>query len=97
MSMQTHIILSNETAAWLDGQCLAARKNGAALNRSQLLRGTIAGLARSGMDLSLCRTDDDVAGLVAFFFTALRPGAGAECTVGTGPHKSLNSKRNGGL
>ncbi len=97
MSMQTHIILSNETAAWLDGQCSTARKNGAALNRSQLLRGMIAGLARSGMDLSRCRTDEDVAGLVAFFFTALRPGAGAESSVATGRSKSLNPKRNEGF
>jgi hypothetical protein len=75
-TMQTHVILSNEAAAWLDEECAAARRTrGAALSRSKLLRGIIAGLMRVNADLSHCATEEDVATLIAVFLQMFERGS----------------------
>ena len=62
----TNVVLSLEGATWLDEQCLAIRRNsGASISRSKLLRGIIAGV-RGGVDFSRCKTEEDLAEVLAF-------------------------------
>ncbi len=70
--MRLNVILDRECTTWLDGQALEVRRtSGVALSRSELLRGVLAGLRKAGLDLSRCRTEQDVAWVVAFLFEAL--------------------------
>jgi hypothetical protein len=65
------VILSLDCAAWLDDQRLASRRTtGASLSRSKLLRGIVAGVMNGGMDFSQCRTEREVAGMLAFILNA---------------------------
>jgi hypothetical protein len=70
-SFVTSVILSDELTDYLDQQSLAIRRtSGAALSRSKLLRGIVAGLKTVPMDFSLCRSEKDVAGVLGLLLQA---------------------------
>ena len=68
----TNVILSAETVSYLDCQLLAIRQtSGAAINRSQLLRGIASALMAARIDFSRCRTERDISGMLGFTLSAL--------------------------
>ncbi len=68
----TSVILSCELTEYLDQQGLAVRqKSGAAISRSKLLRGIVAGLRAADVDFSGCRSETDVAWLLGFLLRVL--------------------------
>jgi hypothetical protein len=74
---QTSVILTKETASWLDEQALAIRQQtDAAVSRSQLLRGIVAGLMDANFDLSSCDSEQmvgqTVEGVLKLGMTLLR-------------------------
>jgi hypothetical protein len=67
----TNVVFSGPVLDYLDQQLIAIRQtSGVALNRSQLLRGIVAGVMGANMDFSRCRTEKDVAGILAYLFSA---------------------------
>jgi hypothetical protein len=75
---QTSVILTKQAATWLDEQALAIRqRQDAAVSRSQLLRGIVAGLMAADFDLSSCNSEKLVAqwveGVLKLGMTLLRP------------------------
>ena len=73
--MRVNVVLDSPSTAWLEEQALMIRRaTGAALSRSELLRGMLNGLMQAGTDFSRCRTEADVADLLAFLLQALRRG-----------------------
>ena len=70
--LTTSVILSNELAEYLDQAILSIRRtSGISFNRSMLLRGIVAGVKDSPMEFSRCRSEKEVAGVLAFRLTAL--------------------------
>ena len=64
---RTTLVLGNQHNAWLDEQAAAIRReSGAVVNRSQILRGMIRGIANSGVDLSRCQSEKDVTELISY-------------------------------
>ena len=73
--MRLNVILDNQSTAWLEEQALMIRRtSGAALSRSELLRGMLNGLMQAGTDFSCCRSAGDVASVLAFFLQARKRG-----------------------
>ena len=64
----TNVILSADLCEYLDQQGLAIRRTtGVSLNRSQVLRGIIAGLKAIPMEFSQCRSEEAIGkGLAEF-------------------------------
>ena len=71
--MRLNVILDIESTTWLDEHAVAVRRiSGAALSRSELLRGILAGLRKANMDFSLCRTEREVGEVLNFLLRANR-------------------------
>jgi hypothetical protein len=67
MHFQTNVILTHEDADWLDQQALAFRKNNRkSLSRSALLRALIQGARIIKLDVSRCRSEEQIAHDVAY-------------------------------
>jgi hypothetical protein len=63
--MRLNVILSNECIVWLDQQALAIRRaSGAAISRSELLRGIVGGLKDMDISFLRCKTEADVRNLL---------------------------------
>lgn len=59
------IILSPGQVDFLDRLCLEIRsKTKAKMKRTEIIRGLVAGLERSGLDLSTFRTEEDIAAVI---------------------------------
>jgi len=67
MHFQTNVILTQEDANWLDEQTLAFRKNNRkSLSRSALLRALLQAARTINLDISRCRSAEQIAHDVAY-------------------------------
>jgi hypothetical protein len=64
----TNVVLTADLCEYLDQQSLAVRRTaGVCLNRSQVLRGILAGLKAIPMDFSQCSSEDGIGSGLADF------------------------------
>ena len=65
---RVNVMLSAETLDWLDETVASIRKETRAkLSRSALIRGMIQGLARGGLSIRGCTSDEEISAAVAEF------------------------------
>jgi hypothetical protein len=72
-TIPVNVMLSVECLEGLEELTAAIRRGtGAMFTRSKLIRAIVAGVVGSRMDFSRCRTEVELAGLLAFLLDALR-------------------------